>query len=186
MRRSDGTPQGMPRPARGAALRRLASALAKGRAWRIPAMRILRRLKSWWAASHGRLTPRRCAHSRRSCCPLGGPHQRPAHLAAAAARAMEAAWTLPACPLRQRRQGSGRAAPRSLPPPPQRASVGVFHAFPFHGTPHRSLLRDPHPGAPHLSRSPWASAKQLASRPMAMSASPTRSVAAASRSRSSA
>ena len=50
---------------------------------------------------------------------------------------MEAAWTLPACPLRQRRQGSGRAAARSLPPLPQRASVGVFHAFPFHGTPHR-------------------------------------------------
>jgi len=43
---------------------------------------------------------------------------------------MEAAWTLPACPLRQRRQGSGRAAARSLPPVPQRASVGCSTPFP--------------------------------------------------------
>ena len=108
--------------------------------------------------------------------PADGPHKRSAHHTAAAARAMEAAWTLPACPLRQRRQGSGRAAAQSLPPLPQRASVGVFHAFPFHGTPHRSLLRDPLPGA----------AYPMGSRPMAMSASPPPSVAAASRSKSSA
>ncbi len=47
---------------------------------------------------------------------------------------MQAALPLPAYPQRQRRQGSGWAAARSLPPPPQRASVGVFHGFPFHGT----------------------------------------------------
>ncbi len=56
----------------------------------------------------------------------------------------------------------------------------------FRSTPHRSLLRDPLPGAAYLSRSPWASAKQLASRPMAMSASPPPSVAAGSPSKSSA
>ena len=39
-----------------------------------------------------------------------GPHQSSAHHTAAAARAMEAAWPLPACQLWQGRQGSGRAA----------------------------------------------------------------------------
>ena len=68
-----------------------------------------------------------------------------------------------------------RSWPPALIPSPDRpqpqsahptAAVGLgrgFHAFPFHGTPHRSLLRDPLPGAAYLSRSPWASAKQLAS-----------------------
>jgi len=42
---------------------------------------------------------------------------------------------------RQRRlQSAPFGATRSLPPPPQWASVGVFHAFPFHGTRKRSLL----------------------------------------------
>ena len=62
---------------------------------------------------------------------------------------------------------------------------GVPRPF-LHGDQQSSPLRNPLPGHAHLCRSPWASAKQLASRPMAMSASPCRSAAAASRSRSSA
>ena len=37
-------------------------------------------------------------------------------------------------------QSAPFGATRSLPSPPQWASVGVFHAFPFHGTHLRSLL----------------------------------------------
>ena len=49
-------------------------------------------------------------------------------------------------------QSAPFGATRSLPSPPQWASVGVFHAFPFHGTHLRPLLRAPHPGSAYLSR----------------------------------
>ena len=62
---------------------------------------------------------------------------------------------------------------------------GVPRPF-LDGDQQSSPLQNPLPGHAHLSRSPWASAKQLASRPMATSASPSSSAAAASRSRSSA
>jgi hypothetical protein len=50
----------------------------------------------------------------------------------------------------------------------------VFHAFPFHGTPHRSLLRDPLPGAPHLSRWHQAYGHELITTPIGRRGKPVK------------
>ena len=75
------------------------------------------------------------------------------------------------CPTPRPSQGSGRAAAQSLQQPAGvRRKSGVPRRS-FHGNQQGPQLRNPCPGDACLSRSPWASAKQLASWPLAMSAS---------------